>query len=33
MITATIIVITVLVSIRAFKDHALTEKLIFHPRR
>jgi len=31
MITATIIVITVLVSIRAFKDHALTEKLIFHP--
>ncbi len=31
MITAIIIVITVLVSIRAFKDHALTEKLIFHP--
>ena len=31
MITAIIIAITVLISIRAFKDHALTERLIFHP--
>ena len=31
MITATIIVITVLVSIRAFNDRVLTERLIFHP--
>lgn len=31
MITAIIIVVTVFVSILAFKDRALTERLIFHP--
>ncbi len=31
MITAIIILLTVLVSVRAFKDTALAEKLIFHP--
>ena len=31
MITTTIIVLTVLVSIRAFKDKTLMEKMIFHP--